>query len=133
MAATSAGRARRLRLGLVALFLIGIPVQFYLAGRGVFGAGSYDAHKRVGDIMHLITVLAFVVTLFGADMRNRRDVALALGLAVLMTIQAIIPSFDHPNVGALHPLNAILLLGLAVHLVMRDRGLLQATQPSNSA
>jgi uncharacterized membrane protein YhaH (DUF805 family) len=132
MAATPAGRARRTRLALVALFLIGIPVQFYLAGRGVFGAGTYDAHKGVGDAMHMVTVLALVVTFFGADMRNQRDVALAVGLAVLMTIQAIIPSFDHPNIGALHPLNAILLLGLAVHLVMRDRAALQATQPSNS-
>jgi hypothetical protein len=73
------------------------------------------------------------VTFFGADMRNGRDIGLAIGLFVLMTIQAIIPSFEHPEVGALHPLNAVLLLGLAVHLLMRDRAPGQLAQASNSA
>ena len=55
-----------------------------------------------------------------------------------MTIQAIIPSFEHPDIGALHPLNALILLGLAVHLLMRDRatgrpGGQPAAQVSNSA
>src|SRR4051812_30994433 len=128
MAATTPSTARRIRFGLVVLFLVGIPVQFYLAGRGVFGASNYDAHKSVGDGLHLVTLLAFLVTFFGADMRNGRDIGLGFGLFVLMTIQAIIPSFEHPNLGALHPLNALLLLGLAVHLLMRDRAPAQVAQ-----
>ncbi len=134
MAATSPSTARRIRFWLVVLFLVGIPVQFYLAGRGVFGAStSYDAHKSVGDVMHLVATVAFVVTFFGADMRNGRDIGLGFGLFALMTIQAIIPSYKHPEVGALHPLNALLLLGLAVHLLMRDRAPGQpAAQVSNS-
>ena len=77
--------------------------------------------------------VAFVVTFFGADMRNGRDIGLGFGLFALMTIQAIIPSYKHPEVGALHPLNALLLLGLAVHLLMRDRAPGQpAAQVSNS-
>ena len=115
------------------VFLVGIPVQFYLAGRGVFGASNYDAHKGVGDAMHGISVLVFVVSFFGADMRNGRDLGLAFAFFVLMTIQAIIPSFKHPEIGALHPVNALLLLGLAVHLLMRDRAPSQpAAQVSNS-
>ena len=133
MAVTAPSTARTFRFYLVALFLIGIPVQFYLAGRGVFGASNYDAHKSVGDAMHGITVLVFIVSFFGADMRNPRDLGMAFGLLVLMTIQAIIPSFKHPEVGALHPLNALLLLGLAIHLLMRDRAARQpVAQPSNS-
>jgi hypothetical protein len=134
MLATTSSSARRVRLWLVLAFLVGIPVQFYLAGRGVFGAGTYDAHKTVGDILHLVTVLAFIATFFGADMRNGRDIGLGFGLAALMTIQGIIPSFKHPEIGALHPLNALFLLGLAVHLVMRDRAAAQpSAQASNSA
>jgi Family of unknown function (DUF6220) len=133
MAATAPSTARRIRFGLVALFLVGIPVQFYLAGRGVFGASDYDAHKSVGDLLHAVTILALIVTFFGADMRNGRDIGLGVALFVLMTIQAIIPSFKHPNVGALHPLNALLLLGVAVHIVMRDRAPVQPAQASNSA
>jgi uncharacterized membrane protein YhaH (DUF805 family) len=133
MAVTTPSTARRVRFWLVALFLIGIPIQFYLAGRGVFGASNYDAHKSVGDALHGVTVLALVVTFFGADMRNGRDIGLGVGLFVLMTIQAIIPSFEHPEVGAMHPLNALLLLGLAVHLLMRDRAPAQPAQVSNSA
>jgi hypothetical protein len=133
MPATTPSTARRIRLGLVALFLVGIPVQFYLAGRGVFGASDYEAHKSVGDLMHAVTILALIVTFFGADMRNRLDIGLAIALFVLMTIQAIIPSFEHPNVGALHPLNALLLIGVASRLVMRDRAPAQPAQASNSA
>src|SRR5438874_4566751 len=121
MAPTAPSTARRIRFWLLALFLVGIPVQFYLAGRGVFGAGTYDAHKSVGDAMHVVSLLVFVISLFGADMRNGRDLGMAFLFFVLMTIQAIIPSFKHPEVGALHPVNALLLLGLAIHLLMRDR------------
>ena len=134
MAASSPSTARRVRFWLVAVFLVGIPLQFYLAGRGVFGASTdYDAHKTAGNILHLVTVLALVVTFFGADMRNGRDIGLGFGLVVLMTIQGIIPSFEHPEIGALHPLNAILLIGLAVHLLLRDRAPVQPAQASNSA
>jgi hypothetical protein len=133
MTATTSSPARRVRFWLVLVFLVGIPVQFYLAGRGAFGASNYDAHKSVGDLLHLVTVLAFLATFFGADMRNGRDIGLGFGLFALMTIQAIIPSFKHPEIGALHPLNAILLLGLAVHLLMRDRAAGQPAQVSKTA
>src|SRR3982750_911910 len=109
MAVTTPSTARRIRFGLVALFLIGIPVQFYLAGRGVFGASNYDAPKSVGDALHGGSLLVFLVSSFAADMRNARDLGLGFAFFVLMTIQANIPSFEHPEVGALHPLNALLL------------------------
>ena len=136
MATTAPSTARKIRFWLVAIFLIGIPVQFYLAGRGVFGAGTYDAHKNVGDAMHAISILVFLVSFFGADMRNARDIGLGFALFVFMTIQAIIPSFKHPEIGALHPLNALIVLGIAVHMLMRDRSFGQgqpAAQASSSA
>ena len=61
MAPTAPSTARRIRFWLLALFLVGIPVQFYLAGRGVFGAGTYDAHKSVGDAMHVVSLLVLGV------------------------------------------------------------------------
>ena len=86
--------------------------------------------------MHAISILVFLVSFFGADMRNARDIGLGFALFVFMTIQAIIPSFKHPDIGALHPLNALIVLGIAVHMLMRDRSFGQgqpAAQASSSA
>src|SRR5437764_9597460 len=46
---------QRIRLVVVALFVVGLIVQFYLAGRGAFGASSYSAHRTFGDMLHLVT------------------------------------------------------------------------------
>jgi hypothetical protein len=132
-ATTTPSMARRIRFGLLVLFLIGIPVQFYLAGRGVFGVSSYDAHKTGGGIMHIISFLVFLVSFFGADLRNGRDIGMGFGLFALTTLQAILGDFKHPDAGAFHPVNALLLLGLAVHLLMRDRPPRQRAQVSNTA
>jgi hypothetical protein len=46
----SADRAplvQRIRLVVTALFVLGLFVQFYLAGRGAFGASSYSALRAV--------------------------------------------------------------------------------------
>jgi hypothetical protein len=40
-----AGRARQAYLGLGILFNVGVVVQFFLAGLGIFGAESFAAHK----------------------------------------------------------------------------------------
>jgi Family of unknown function (DUF6220) len=117
---SSASTLRRARLAVMALFLIGIFVQFYLAGRGAFGADSYSAHKDFGDILHLLTPIVLVLTLVNPATRNRVDIIHAVLLIVLFEVQFALADLEHPSVGAFHPVNALLLLGVAYSLFRRD-------------
>jgi hypothetical protein len=116
---------RRLHLIAVAVFMVLVLAQFYLAGRGVFGADTnFNAHKDVGGIAHLLSLLILIATIGIPDTRNRHDIGLAAALFVLMTIQASIATFKHPEIGAIHPFTALLVLGLGSHLLARDRAAL---------
>src|SRR3954468_21576485 len=131
-AATPAGGAplvQRLRLAASGLFIAGVFVQVYLAGRGAFGAASYSAHKDFGDILHFVPILILILTLAGRATRNRTDVILAILLLVLFEVQFALGDLKHPDAGAFHPVNALLLLGVAVALFVRDLRVSRAAPP----
>jgi hypothetical protein len=111
---------QRIRLVVVALFLLGLFVQFYLAGRGVFGASSFNGHQDFGDVLHLLTPIVLLLTLLSATTRNRVDIGLSVLLLVLYEVQMALADFDHPEAGAFHPVNALLILGVAYSLFRRD-------------
>ena len=109
-----------IRLVVVGLFVLGLFVQFYLAGRGAFGASSYSAHRTFGDVLHLVTPLILLLTLLHRRTRNRVDVVLAIALIVLFEVQLALADLQHPTIGAFHPVNGLLILGVAVWLFRRD-------------
>jgi hypothetical protein len=111
---------QRIRLAVVGLFILGLLVQFYLAGRGVFGASSFSAHKDFGDVLHILTPVILVLTLVNRVTRNRVDVIHSVLLILLYEVQLALADLDHPNVGAFHPVNALLLLGVSYSLFRRD-------------
>jgi uncharacterized membrane protein YhaH (DUF805 family) len=113
--------ARNVHLGLVILFIVGVFVQFYFAGRGAFGASTYSAHKDWGGILHLYSLLLLIVTIALPATRNRVDIGMAAGLFVLVTIQAAIGDIKHPELGAFHPVNALLIVGNSFGMLRRDR------------
>lgn len=113
--------ARRVRLGLMLFFIAGVFVQFYLAGRGVFGASNYDAHEFWGNILQLISLVILIATIAIKASRNRQNIGMAVVLVVLVTIQVMIGNFDHKQVGAFHPVVALLIVGLAFDMLNRDR------------
>jgi len=117
---SSALLAQRARLAVVALFIAGIFVQVYLAGRGAFGASTYSAHKDFGNILHFVPGVVLILTLVSRTTRNRVDVILAILLIVLFEVQFALGDLKHPDAGAFHPVNALLLLGVAVTLFARD-------------
>jgi hypothetical protein len=91
---------------LALLIAVGVVVQVFLAGLGIFGAESFDAHKTFGGILHIISILVFLLAIAGP--RTRRTIGMGFGLA------------------ALHPVLALAVLGLAFHigmpLISRRRG-----------
>jgi hypothetical protein len=106
--------------------LIGATLQFFLAGLAVFRAkphdgdkffksSAFDVHRVVGDAMILITFAILVLAIV-----NRDQIRIAVVLFALMVLQFILAGLgeDVAALGALHPVNGVVILFLA-HLIAR--------------
>jgi hypothetical protein len=112
--------------GLALLIAIGIVVQVFLAGLGIFGAESFSAHEGFGWTLHTAAIVVFLLALLGP--RTGRAIGLGFGFLALITIQIMLVGArdDAPGLAALHPVLALFVLGLALYigmpLVSRRRG-----------
>jgi hypothetical protein len=107
-----------LHLALALALVLGVFVQVYLIGSYIFGAGqgALDAHRTVGFALQgpelFILVTALIAWL------PRVDLLLSLLVAIVGVVQAGLAS-AHRWVGGLHPLLALVVLGLAAALALR--------------
>jgi hypothetical protein len=111
---------------LTLLFFVGVVVQFFLAGLGVFGidAGtklddqsSLDPHRALGNIL---VVLAIVLIVLVAVARPTRVVAVPyLALLVAAVLQSVFAGIGGEAGGGLHGLNACVVFGLGGYLAHR--------------
>lgn len=105
------------RIVLVALYLVGIVVQFIAAGYGFFD-GTFDFHESLGwTLMHAIPLLVLVATL--VLWRGGTQLWLALALGVLGIVQPMLAAAGG-SAGVVHPLNALVLFVLGQALLRRD-------------
>jgi hypothetical protein len=109
-----------------ALFFVGVIVQFFLVGYGLFdmkhgatidNAKSLDAHRVFGFILTDVGAGLMLILVLLAWPGGRLVIRWIV-LAVLAFVQGILASvgFNHWVVGMLHPVNALVLLGLSAHL-----------------
>ena len=102
----------------VAWLVVGaIVLQVLLAGMAVpqlGGTGSFVTHVDVGRLIGIVFLLLVVTALLAGA--GRRRVLQAAGLLGLFVVQSILPYMDPglPIVAALHPVNALVLFGLAI-------------------
>jgi hypothetical protein len=125
------GALRAVYRYVIALFLLALIVQIFFAGLGIFGgveqiaAGGLDEdawedeiglHAGFGHILHLVSIVIFLLSLAARIGRNR--VLLTLALPLLMTLQIFLAAGgeDAPVIGALHVVNALVILGLTGYL-----------------
>ena len=103
---------------LALLITVGVIVQVFLAGLGIFGAESFSAHESFGWMLHTAAILLFILALIGP--RTRAAIGMSFGLLVLMTVQIMLVGArdDTPWVAAFHPVLALFVLGLAFHIGM---------------
>ncbi|MEA2269512.1 MAG: hypothetical protein QOC64_2122, partial [Solirubrobacteraceae bacterium] len=85
------------------LFAALVILQVFFAGLGIFGASSFDAHQSFGNLLHGLTAILLILAILGP--RERRDIAMAVGLVVLTTIQIglVDAQGSAPALAALHP------------------------------
>ena len=104
--------ARRVLLVLSWLFVLGVVVQFFLAGLGTLGGESMDAHEALGYmVLHFFPVIMLVVAFFARVPRT--VLVLTLVLAVVTFVQPIwVTEFRGEFLGAMHILGAAIILAL---------------------
>jgi peptidoglycan/LPS O-acetylase OafA/YrhL len=118
MATTSArpeaptGLAKAHRAAALLFLALAALVQFFLAGLAAFGHESWDAHAAMGS---LLGILALVVLILAAVGRREALPASAL-LFGLMVLQTVLGAAGHDVsvLGALHPVNGLLVLAAAM-------------------
>jgi hypothetical protein len=108
------------------LFFIGVVVQFFLVGYGLFAmkhgatidnAKSLDAHRGLGFILSDFGAILMLILVLLAWPARRLLVAWIV-LSVLAFVQAILATegYKHWGLGMFHPVNAIILLALSGRL-----------------
>jgi hypothetical protein len=117
--------ARKSFVGLAWLFVLAVAIQFLLAGLGVLGGETMEAHRQWGFIvLHLIPILMLIAALVGR--MGRTVVALTVLLFLLVFVQPLFadPQLDPRWLRSLHVLNALFIFALGHHLAQRGRKLL---------
>jgi hypothetical protein len=118
--------ARRIYLGFAVLFWVGVVVQAFFAGAGIFVGGSWmTAHIALGHLLSspipliplILLILSFVGRLQTAD---RWWCGLLLFLAAIQPVVLYLRGVQ-PLLAALHPVNALLLFVLPLYLIVRVR------------
>jgi hypothetical protein len=111
---------------LLTIFIVGVAVQFFLAGLGVFKAQRatdggtvddksfgdfFDPHRQLGGVLSIVAVLVFVAALIARVGRPR--IFIMLALPILVELQFVFASNGPSWFRALHVLNAFVIAGVA--------------------
>ena len=108
--------------GLARVFLAGLLIEFYLAGAAIFGVGlSFGPHRMLGTGLAILAILFPVLALIGR--LGRKLIGFSLLLVLLTIVQMALPSLrgNVPWIAALHPVNALALMGISAMLRRNDR------------
>jgi uncharacterized protein DUF6220 len=112
---------RNIHRYLLSIFTLGVIVQFFLAGLGVFkvteGASGnrfdhvFAPHRALGNTLFVVAVVVLVVAV--AARLSRPRLVLSVALPVLVFLQSVLANNGPSWFRAIHPVNAVLILALA--------------------
>ena len=100
----------------MALVVLGVLAQVYLAGLALFGTEGFGTHEDFGWMVHTLGMVAVLFAIIGP--RTKVTILGALGLTVLNTVQIMLSQADAAGLAALHPLLALGVLVVAAWLVV---------------
>jgi hypothetical protein len=121
---------RTIHGGLAHLFAVLVAVQFFLAGYGAFKTvkdekfddSNFDPHILLGNILIALSLILFLLALIGRwSPRARNWSGILFGLMVIQSILAGAGSNTSAWFGALHALNALLIVAAVGVLVRESR------------
>ena len=105
-------------MGLAWLFVLGVAVQFLLAGLNVMGNESIDPHRGLGNLLTVVSILLLILAFTGRA--GGRVQVLTAALAVLSVLQSVWAEIHDPAwIRSLHVLGALVIFAVA-HAIARD-------------
>lgn len=110
--------ARPVHLVVAGLLVIGLFVQVFLAGMGVFSSATeFETHRQFGYTLTLLPVILIVTSIVGRFGRwEAIAAAVMFGQFILQSV-LVLQRESNPAIAALHPVNGFLVLLIAVWLV----------------
>jgi hypothetical protein len=108
---------RTIYAALAWLFVAGLVVQVFLAGRGVFESPvEFETHRTWGFLLELFPIVLLIVGLVAGV--GRRLAVFAIVAFVLFILQSVFVALreSSPIVAALHPVNGFLILLIAIEM-----------------
>lgn len=121
--------ARFVYVALTWAFVIGILLQVYFIGLGLFSSSDYlELHATFGWLLHLVP--PFILLAAALARAGRSRILLTAALAVLIFFVPILAGIraDAPMTAAFHPVAAVLAFGLAIFVARGARTLLRSTE-----
>lgn len=109
-------------IGVAWLFLACVVVQVFLAGLGVFaGAENFSLHRDFGYSFGWLTLVLLLLALGGR--LGRRWIGLSTLMLLLFALQSVFVALRDvmPAIAALHPVNALVIFGVALQLARKSR------------
>ena len=126
--------ARKIFVGLAWLFVLAVAIQFLLAGLGVLGGESLEAHRLWGfTALHLIPILMLIAAIVGR--MGRTVIGATVALFVLVFLQPLFadPGLDPRWLRSLHVLNAVFIFALGYHLAQRGTRTVRSTSRDSTS
>ena len=124
--------ARKALVGLAWFYVLGVAVQFFLAGLGLpqLGGEGMDAHEALGySALHLTPILFIVLAVIAKAGRN--VIALTVVFAVVSFLQPIwVVEFEGEFLASFHILGALVIFVLAHTLARQATHLLRSESAS---
>lgn len=123
--------ARQAFMGLSFLFVLGVVIQVFLAGLGIFGdeltfeeGDDLDPHREFGFIvLHIIPILMFLAAIIGK--MKWTFIGLTVLLFAMVFFQVAWVELDSDVLQAVHPTMAIFMFALAHFLAQRSSRLVK--------
>jgi hypothetical protein len=108
---------RTIYAALAWLFVAGLVVQVFLAGRGVFESPvEFETHRTWGFLLELFPIVLLIGGLVAGV--GRRLAVFAIVAFVLFILQSVFVALreSSPILAALHPMNGFLILLIAIEM-----------------
>ena len=109
-------RASRILYAVLAwAFVVGLLVQVFFIGLGLFGTPSgIELHRNFGWILHLAPLLILLFAVLSRAGRRQWQWALALAVVVFIVPMLVTLRDTSAIAAALHPVGAVIAFALAV-------------------
>jgi hypothetical protein len=109
--------ARSIHIVVAWLLVAGLLVQVFLAGMGVFDSSSaFATHRDFGYTLTLLPVVLVVTSLVGGFSRMETIAAAVMFGQFILQSVLVLQRESSPAIAALHPVNGVLILLIAIWL-----------------